>query len=255
MSFHRAAIQLVQLLRGLLVVREFGKRLRPVIIPAFLTAGSFFHHEHRAGREFADVFVDRQRRWRIAEPQKKVHRHRIHLRPRVVRRQDGPDFRAEIQLAISDPVIDQLDAHRVARDDQPPLFHVPDCHAEHAVQVIENVEAPFLVAVDDDLRVRLGAEPVAGTFEFGTQFPVVINLAVKNDPHGLFRIGHRLVAAGQVNDRKPPETKAERAVKKITLVVRAAMKNRLRHPADRVLIHRFVAGDFNLSANAAHFNG
>ena len=49
-------------------------------------------------------------------------------------------------------------------------------------------------------------------FELGAQLQVVVDLPVEHDPHGFLGVGHRLVAAGEVDDREPPESEPEIAV-------------------------------------------
>jgi hypothetical protein len=88
-----------------------------------------------------------------------------------------------------------------------------------------------------------------------SEFLEIVNLAVKNSPNGLFRVRHRLMAAGQINDGEPAETQAERAIEKIAFVIRAAMKHRARHPPDCLRVNRFIPGKIKLAANPAHFVG
>ena len=61
------------------------------------------------------------------------------------------------------------------------------------------------LAVYDDFRVRVRSKFVSAIFQFRAQFLEIVNFTVKNNPNGFFRVGHRLVPAGQINDRKPPE--------------------------------------------------
>jgi len=53
-----------------------------------------------------------------------------------------------------------------------------------------------------------------------------------------------------IDSRRKPE--AQRTVKKISSSSGPRWNMVRGHPADHVLIHRFVTGDFNLSANATH---
>ena len=46
-------------------------------------------------------------------------------------------------------------------------------------------------------------------FQLSAQLLEIVNLAVENDPDGFFGVGHRLMAAGQIDDGKPPETEPD----------------------------------------------
>ena len=73
-------------------------------------------------------------------------------------RQHRPNFRAERQGSLVDPVINELDAHGIARHDQPLVSRIPNGQTEHAVETIEDLRAPFPVAVNDYLGIRIGPE-------------------------------------------------------------------------------------------------
>ena len=118
--------------------------------------------------------------------------------------------------------------------------------------MIQNFGAPFFVAVNNHFGVRICAKTMAAFFELSAQLFEIVNLAVKNDPHCFFGVRHRLVAAGQIDDGKPPKAEANRAIEKVALVVGSAMANRFGHSPDRFRFHRLVPGKVKLAANAAH---
>jgi hypothetical protein len=45
---------------------------------------------------------------------------------------------------------------------------------------------------------------MAGAFQIGPDFRVVENLAIVNNPMGAVLVGHRLMAAGDVDNAQPP---------------------------------------------------
>src|SRR5262249_8474662 len=113
---------------------------------------------------------------------------RIHAGRRGIGSRYGSNLRPERQLTISQPVVHQLDAHRIARDDEPLAAHVPDRHPEHAVEMVEDVRAPFLVALDDDFPTGARLKAMTALFELGAQFFEVVDLAVEDDPDALLRV-------------------------------------------------------------------
>ena len=80
-------------------------------------------------------------------------------------------------------------------------MHIPNGQAKHAVEMIEDICAPLFVAVDDYFRVGIRPKLMALALQFGSQFFVIVNLAVEDYPHGFLCVGHRLMAAGEIDDR------------------------------------------------------
>jgi hypothetical protein len=94
--------------------------------------------------------------------------------------------------------------------------------------------------VNDDLGIRACLENVTMPCQFGLQFFVIINLAVEYNPNRFPGVGHWLMAASQVNNRKPPESEAKRAIVKITAVIRTSMKHRPGHPLNGFRVNGLV---------------
>ena len=107
----------------------------------------------------------------------------------------------KVKLSVVDLVIDKLDTHGVPRHDQALVGRIPNSKTKHAIETIEDISAPFFVAVNDHFRVGIRSELMALALQFRSQFLVIVNLAIENYPHGFFCIRHRLVTAGEIDDR------------------------------------------------------
>src|SRR4029077_1180627 len=83
---------------------------------------------------------------------------------------------------------------------------------EHAVHALEHVDAVAVVQREDDLRVRVRAQPVATLKKVASQLEVVVELAVERDPELAVARAHRLVAALDVDDREASVTEADVSV-------------------------------------------
>ena len=70
----------------------------------------------------------------------------------------------KVKLAIGDPVIDELDAHGIPRHDKPLFLHIPNGHTKHAIEMIENLSPPFLVAVNNHFGVGIRPKVMALAF-------------------------------------------------------------------------------------------
>ena len=167
-------------------------------------------------------------------------------------RQDRANFGTESYLLPGDSIIDEFNAHGVARHHQPFLSHIPDSESEHAVEMIEDISPPLPIAVHNYLGVTVGPKTISQLFKFHSQFFEIVDFAIENDPDCLFGVGHWLMASGKVNDGKATKPQADWTGNKITFVVRAAMSNGIRHSPDYLRIDRCVIGEIKLTADAAH---
>src|SRR6188508_1825007 len=78
--------------------------------------------------------------------------------------------------------------------------------------------------------------------QFRAQFGVVINLTVEHNPNRLVFVMNRLVTGRQVNDRQPTHAERDAGHESPSLVVRAAVANRLAHTTKgRVIVSSGIA--------------
>src|SRR3989454_7370969 len=104
--------------------------------------------------------------------------------------------------------------------------------------------------MDEDLGVGLGGEPVAGREELLAELAVVVDLSVLDDPHRRVLVGHRLVAALDVDDRQPPHAESYAVEMDASFIVRSAVDHRPAHSLDKLTPACGVsAGD---AADSAH---
>ena len=72
--------------------------------------------------------------------------------------------------------------HRVARA-------IVDRECELAVEAVQDIDSPFLVAVNEDLSIGVGAEDVPALLQLPAQLRVIVNLAVVGDDYLAILIG------------------------------------------------------------------
>src|SRR5919197_5359564 len=181
MALDRAFVEMKEFVYCFFTLLRSSKGSRNKVIPALLTAFAILRHKQCPRSQFADSFEDRVWRWRIPESQEKVDRRGIDLRFGIFCGENCANIRAKRDSAIREPIIDQLDAHGITRNDQPLVRHIPDGETKHAVEVIEDISSPFFVTMDDYFRVAIRPELVPFILELRPQFFVVINLAVEDD--------------------------------------------------------------------------
>src|SRR5688572_10367750 len=94
---------------------------------------------------------------------------------------------------------------------------------------------------------------MAATFQLMFQRTVVVVLAVENNGRGITASGHRLMPAGQIDNRKPAHANRCRALYLVACVVRAPVFDDVAHPhknlAGRDLVANFI---LHKSGDATH---
>ena len=106
--------------------------------------------------------------------------------------------------------------------------------------------------MDDDFRVRFCTEDVTVLFQLALEFMEVVDFAVEDHPNGFFGVGHGLMSAGKINDRKPAEAEAKWPIEKISFIVGTTMGDGLGHSLDARAPNSRQALEVKLSANPAH---
>jgi hypothetical protein len=139
--------------------------------------------------------------------------------------------------------VERLLAHAVARQEECLALRVPDREREHAVQFRDAVRTVLFPEMHDGFGIGAGPEGVAAALEVGPQILEVVDLAIEDDPHGAVFVRHRLVAAGEVDDRQAPEAEAEAGAAAAVLDVHAGIIGSpvlqdVRHAAENFAVDR-----------------
>ena len=98
--------------------------------------------------------------------------------------QKGLDFGAVQEVSVLFVVIKGLDAENVPGAEELLLRLVPDDKGEHPPELLKELRAVFLVAVEQHLRIGGGFEDVAFFDQVFPQFPEIVNFAVKGEDLG-----------------------------------------------------------------------
>ena len=92
------------------------------------------------------------------------------------------DLAGEKQRAVgAAAVVQRLDAEHIPRTEQHPGAAVPQRKREHPAQPGQQLAAPLLPSVQQDLGVGAGGKGVAQRRQLGGQRTVVVDFAVEND--------------------------------------------------------------------------
>ena len=155
MALQCPLIDVEQLFRGVFVCQRRGELCRPEPVPALDAPTAVLEDRHRSRRKLPHAVIQRERGGCVAIAQEQVDCGDVDLGSTRERRQHRAQLGAEAHRTVVDAIVDELDPGRVAGDDQTLAAFVPDREAKHAVEPIEDLGSPLLVAVDDDLGIRL----------------------------------------------------------------------------------------------------
>src|SRR5206468_1446476 len=150
------------------------------------------------------------------------------------------------------PIEEKLEPKEISGEEQALPGSVPNNDGKHAIEMIENVVTPLLVAVHDHFRVAARLEGVTERFELAAELREVVDFAIENDPHRRLAVRHRLMSARQVDDRQPAEAEADRSVDMVSLVVGATVHERAIHPPQAVRVDRSEVAEVVFAANPTH---
>ena len=140
---------------------------------------------------------------------------------------------AESQAAAGQlGVEERLLPHPVARQHKPLARLVPDGQGEHPVEPADEIDPVFLVKMHQAFRVGNGLVAMPFGLELRPDLQLVVQLAVVRDPDRAVLVGHRLGAAGDVDDRQPAMPQGHRTGAVESIAVGPAMRQRGRHPLD-----------------------
>jgi hypothetical protein len=117
--------------------------------------------------------------------------------------------------------------------------------------VANTIVAIFFIEMDNRLGVAVGIETVTKFFQAGAKFGVIIDFTVKNDPNVAAFVAHWLVAAGQIHNAQPSETKRYRTGEEPTSIIRPAMTQNSGHGV-QLFCRKPVPTHIENSADSAH---
>ena len=86
--------------------------------------------------------------------------------------------------------------------------------------------------MDERLRIAVRVKAMSRLFKILSQFQVVVDLPVEDNPDALVFVVDRLMAAGHIDNGKAPHPKSDVASDIGTAVVRATVDDRVVHGID-----------------------
>jgi hypothetical protein len=156
-------------------------------------------------------------------------------------------LRTERQPATALGVDHRLDAERVAHEVQRAAAPVEQGEGEDAVQARCEPDALLVVQVRQHLGVAGGLQRVPLGEHVGAQLGVVVDLAVVDHDHRAVGVGHRLGAAGDVEDRQAAVAEAHPVTDEEAVAVRPAVHDRVGHRPQQCRV-----AEAGRSGDAAH---
>ena len=210
--------------------RAIGAGLDALVLAQALSRGP--DREGARSRERLDVCEPGGGLRDVAEAEKVVAGLAVDLGPEAREREDRLHLAREHPLAGVTRIVQRLHPEPVPGQEETALPPVVDGEREDPPQQGDHLLAGFLVQVDEDLGVRGAAEAVAAALQLGGELPVVVDLAIVDDPDAPILVAHRLVAGGrQVDERQAAVHELAPLVRPMALAVRAPMGEQRGRPS------------------------
>src|SRR5581483_9366864 len=125
------------------------------------------------------------------------------------RPQQSSHFRTEDEVRACLGVVQGLDSHVIAREEELTLSGIPDRECEHASKFVEASTCPSSIRLQNYFGIGVASEVCSCQFQLGANFAEVINLSVVDDPITSFRIVHWLMAERRdIENGEPPVSEA-----------------------------------------------
>ena len=166
--------------------------------------------------------------------------------------QEGLDLGGEDQALPVGVVVERLLPRAVPPQDQAAVGLVPEREGEHPAQPLHELEAEFLVRVDDGLRVRPGREGMPARLELSRQLEEVVDLAVEDHGDGAGLVVDRLVARGEVDNAQPPVSQSHARPDVRAVGVRPAVAQDIRHATEELPVHGVARVGEREAGDSAH---
>ena len=148
------------------------------------------------------------------------------------------DLGRKREAAVRIGPVERLLADAIAGAEQLVTANIRKRERKHPTKARGQSRSPGSIPVQQDFCVAVGPEAMPLALEFGTQFEVVVDLAVERDDELPILGGHRLLAARDVDDRQPTMREAEAGAQVQTGTIWTAMSDRIRHRAKHGLVDR-----------------
>ena len=201
--------------------------------------GAPFRHEEVSGWKLFDSLERRDRLGDVEIGEEMMDGGWPKLSRNARVRQQAFDLGAPDELPVSNGVVELLDSHPVAREEQAFPATVPEREGEHPVAALHEVVAELFVGVNDHFGVGRRSKAMTARLELAPQLAKVVDLAVEDDPDAAVFVGDRLVSPADVDDREAAHGEADMARILVTAVaVRAPVHDRLVHRLERGEIDR-----------------
>ncbi len=151
-----------------------------------------------------------------------------------------------------DRVVQRLDAHPVASQEQRLGVGIPQREREHAAKALDTALTPRLPSVHDDFRVAARVELVTEGLQLGNQLLVVVDLAVEDDDDGAVLVVERLLTGRDVDDGQPPMPQGNPGCMMLAAAIGSAMLLQVVHPAQQLAVQIATAANVDHAGDSAH---
>jgi hypothetical protein len=117
-------------------------------------------------------------------------------------RNERLNFTGTHKGTIDNSVIKRLNTITISGSNEALLVGVPNTDGKFTTKMLKERETVIFVKMEGDFTITLGLKLVTGSLQFGSDTLKVIELTVDNRNNGAILAAQRLLATGQINNRK-----------------------------------------------------
>jgi hypothetical protein len=206
------------------------------------------------GRQLRDVEVRGPRRGHVLQREIFVDRGVVDLRHLVGKpAQQRVHLRGEGDAVLQPAIEQRLLSGAIAGEQKAVAARVEQRKGKHSVQAPHALEPVFLVQMEDHLAIAPRAKRVSPGQQLRSEFPEVVDLAVRDQRDAAVLVAHRLIGLGtEIDDRQAAMAERARAVAPETFGIGAAVADRVGHAPNGLEIGGGAAIVRKKSADSAH---
>src|SRR5436309_16103425 len=120
--------------------------------------------------------------------------------------------------------------------------------------MLNAVATVLFIQMDDRFGIAFRAIAVASRLELQTEFAVIVDFTVIDDPQAVVLVANRLLSGPNIYDAEPPHSQPDVALDKKAIVIRPAVRDLRIHLRQRVALNApFLSGIHN-SADSTHIS-
>jgi len=152
------------------------------------------------------------------------------------------DFRSKNKMMTDRRIKQRRNAHMISGKHQRVSFFIEYRKSKLPIEQIQKFCAVFFIQMNQDFHITVGIKAMPLGNQAISEFFVIVNFTVADRHDAFIFVEHGLIAAAQVNNRKPPKAEAQPLIKIMPKIVGSPMNQRIGHSFKQRRINSSLSG-------------